>query len=225
MLRRRTVTPDLPLEGALEEICDVPAAGVGHRGAARREAPDATAATEGRAPAAEIVLTTRAAPDARVKRLRALGFHDGRVQRCVAAALAAKGGRCDTAQACALAYPGSVWTKAEYRNVRRALRRIARPVGRSEDQAGPADDLAGAIKRGRTGKRPAPKFVDERFNARSRASLAAGSRNGPCASPAAAPRGAASRRAGVVSSPDRNWCSSSRNRSWSIARMTSAISR
>jgi hypothetical protein len=72
-------------------------------------------------------------PDARVKRLRAMGWHDGRVQRRVAQALAARGGRIDTGTAFEAAYPGaSRQDKGRYRNVRVALSRIAIKAGCSE---------------------------------------------------------------------------------------------
>jgi hypothetical protein len=80
---------------------------------------------------------TTSAPDRRVQRLRSLGYRDGPVQRAVARALAAGGGRIDTGEATAAAYPDALrWSKGEYRNVRRALQRIAVPVGRSADRPG-----------------------------------------------------------------------------------------
>jgi hypothetical protein len=79
----------------------------------------------------------RSTPDDRVRRLRALGYHDGPVQRAVARALVSRGGEIDTGQAREAAYPDStLWIKGQLRNVRRALRRIAVPIGRSVDAPG-----------------------------------------------------------------------------------------
>jgi hypothetical protein len=81
-------------------------------------------------------MTPRPIPNARVLRLRAGGYHDGRIQRACALALARGGGQCDTAQACEVAYGARPWIKGQYRNTRKALDRIAVRVGRSTTKPG-----------------------------------------------------------------------------------------